>query len=471
MKTSETVSPSLPVTFELARWASGLSWADLPESVVHQAKRFVLDYYGAVLPGSTMPTSRAVQQYFRQSEPGEGNLGVASVAGTQWRFAAHTAAFINGTAAHGLEIDDGYTPGSYHPGAACLPAIMAVAQEQQASEQETILAIVVAFEVSCRLARAGHPHTWQNGFHNTAINGVFGCAVGVGRLLKLDLQQMTWSLGLAGSFAGGLFEFLAQGSEVKRLHPGKCARDGVLVAGLAKLGVDGPTTGIEGENGYFKAFAGGRADADSVLSGLGEQFELLQTYVKPYPCCRHLHAPMDAVLALKSSQTILPQAIERIIIQTNRNAAKHGHHQKQTLLDAQMSIPYAVAVALLFDDIGLTAFGPQVRADPAVDALMHKVMVTTTEDMQSPYPKQRPARVIIEMTDGSQLTHVQSQPYGEPDNPLDDVALTGKFRAICDPLLGPDLSARIAQACWDMNLTQLFALTAMDSQNLPDLAG
>lgn len=467
---SETVSSVPPVTHELARWACHLTWNDLPESVVHQAKRFVLDYYGAVLPGSTMPTSRAVQQYFRQSEVGHGALGAASVAGTEWRFAAHTAAFINGTAAHGLEIDDGYTPGSYHPGAACLPAIMAVAQEQQASMQDTILAIVLAFEVSCRLARAGHPHTWQNGFHNTAINGVFGCAVGVGRLLKLNEQQMTWSLGLAGSFAGGLFEFLAQGSEVKRLHPGKCARDGVLVAGLAKLGVDGPVTGIEGENGYFKAFAGGRADADSVLSGLGEQFELLQTYVKPYPCCRHLHAPMDAVLALKSIQTIRPQDVQRIIVQTNRNAAKHGHYQKQTLLDAQMSIPYAVAVALLFDEIGLTVFGQSVRSDPAVHELMHKVEVTTTEDMQTPYPKQRPARVIIELADGRQLTHMQAQPYGEPDNPLDDAALTAKFRAICDPLLGVDLSQRIAQACWDMDLEQIFALTAVDSSTLADLA-
>lgn len=468
---SETASSGPPVTQSLARWASRLTWDDVPESVVHQAKRFVLDYYGAVLPGSTMPTSRAVQQYFRQAEAGHGSLGAASVAGTQWRFAAHTAAFINGTAAHGLEIDDGYTPGSYHPGAACLPAIMAVAQEQQASMRDTILAIVVAFEISCRLARAGHPHTWQNGFHNTAINGVLGCAVGAGRLLKLDVQQMTWSLGLAGSFAGGLFEFLAQGSEVKRLHPGKCARDGVLVAGLAKLGVDGPVTGIEGENGYFKAFAGGRADVEGVLSGLGEQFELLQTYVKPYPCCRHLHAPMDAVLALKSSQAIAHEDVRRIEVQTNRNAAKHGHYQKQTLLDAQMSIPYAVAVALLFDEIGLTAFGSDVRADPVVHELMHKVVVTTSEDMQAPYPKQRPARLVIELSDGRRLTHTQSQPYGEPDNPLDDAALTGKFRAICDPLLGADLSGRIAQACWDMDLEQIFALTAMDSSTLADLGG
>ena len=456
----------VPVTRELANWASDLTVDQLPPAVVHQVKRFVLDYYGAVLPGSTMPTSRAVQQYYAATE---GGCGAAGVAATELRFAPHTAAFINGTAAHGLEIDDGYTPGSYHPGAACLPAIMAVAEAQGSSAQAVMTAIAVAVEGSCRLARAGHPHTWHNGFHNTAINGVFGCALGVGKLLELDRQQMTWALGLAGSFAGGLFEFLAQGSEVKRLHPGKCAHDGVLVANLAKLGIDGPVTGIEGDNGYFKAFSGGHADAQSVLSELGQMYELLNTYVKPYPCCRHLHAPMDAVLALKHSNAINPETIERVVVQTNRNASKHGHQQRQTLLDAQMSIPYAIAVALLFDDIGLTAFGADVRNDPQVVALMQKVVVQVTDDMQAPYPLKRPARVVIEFDDSTELAYVQSQPYGEPDNPLDDHALTQKFRAICDPLLGEQLACDISDACWALDLERIFRLTAMDQTTLPDI--
>lgn len=454
------------ITSDLAQWASKLQSNNLPDEVTHQVKRFVLDYFGAVLPGSTMPTSRAAQRYFSSTEKGVGDSGVV---GTQLHLAPHTAAFINGTAAHGLEIDDGYTPGSYHPGAACLPAVMAVAQALKSSREDVISAIVVAVEASCRLARAGHPHTWQNGFHNTAINGVFGCALGAGRLRGLDHKKMTWALGLAGSFAGGLFEFLAQGSEVKRLHPGKCAHDGVVVSGLAELGVDGPVTGIEGENGYFKAFAGGRADLDSVCRDLGQTYELLNTYVKPYPCCRHLHAPMDAVVALKQSHSFSAEDVSRIVIQTNRNAAKHNHQHCETLLDAQMSIPYAVAATLLLDDIGLTAFGQQWRNDAGVIRLMGLITVEVSDDMQQSYPLKRPARVIIDLKDGRSLSYVQSQPYGEPDNPLDDEALTRKFRAICDPLLGAELSEQISDACWALDLPRIFALTAIDPRQLPNL--
>lgn len=157
---------------------------------------------------------------------------------------------------------------------------------------------------------------------------------------------------------------MAQGSETKRLHPGKSARDGLIVAQLARAGIDGPLTGIEGDNGYFKAYAGGKADLNSVLQGLGTNYEMLNTYVKPYPCCRHLHAPIDAVLALKSQRSFDASEVLRVSVQTHRGAAKHDHQHYDGLLDAQMSIPYAVAAALVYDQVDLMAFGSQARANP-----------------------------------------------------------------------------------------------------------
>ena len=466
--TTETaaVSAVTPVTTALARWVTELRYEDLPDSVVHQVKRLILDYYSAVIAGSTAPTSRAVQSYFAQTESGS----AAGVVGTQDRFAAHTAAFINGTAAHGLELDDGYTPGSYHPGAACLPAAMAVAQAQQSSTEDLVTAVVVAYELSCRLARAGHPHTWQNGFHNTGINGVFGAAAAVGKLLKLSQKHMAWTLGMAGSFSSGLFEFLGEGSEVKRLHPGKCARDGVVVANLAARGVDGPVTGIEGANGYFKAYSGGKAAVDGVLQDLGSTYELLKTYVKPYPCCRHLHAPMDAILAIKKRHSFGCEDVKRVLIQTNRVAAKHAHAHYDAFLDAQMSIPYAIAVALLHDEIGLTAFNSTSRSSAAVARLVPCVVVEVSDDMQAAYPIKRPARVQVELIDGRVLSYTQDQPYGEPDNPLDDAALTAKFRAICDPVIGVDKAQAIASACWALDLPTIFELTAMDPSQMVNAA-
>lgn len=455
-----------PITRELAHWAASLKYQDLPEQVVHQVKRLTLDYYCAVIAGSTTPTSRAAQSYFSEAETGS----AAGVVGTSIRLSTHSAAFVNGTAAHGLELDDGYTPGSYHPGAACMPAIMAVAQAYRASAEDVVTAIAIGFELSCRLARAGHPHTWQNGFHNTGINGVFGCAAGAGKLLDLPEQQMTWALGMAGSFSSGLFEFLGEGSEIKRLHPGKCARDGVVVAELARRGIDGPLTGIEGKNGYFKAYSGGKADAMSTLDELGQTWELLMTYVKPYPCCRHLHAPIDAILEIKKTHKLDPSQIESILIQTNHVAARHGHTNYGAFLDAQMSIPYAVAAAITHDEIGLDAFGRDARGRDDIAALVPKVKVEVSEQMQAVYPMQRPAHVIVRMKDGSCHEFTQRQPYGEPDNPLDDAALTGKFHAVCDPIIGKELADQIADACWKLDFDQVFSLTAMKPEQVRDAA-
>lgn len=452
----------LPATRELAAWAANLRYADLPHAVTHQFRRCLLDYYCAVIAGSTTATSQVVQSYFADTESGN----ASGVVGTHLRFAPHTAAFVNGTAAHGLEIDDGYTPGSYHPGAACLPAVMAVAEANGASAQEVVTAGVVAYEISCRLARAGHPYTWQNGFHNTGINGVFGCAAGVGTLIGLDPQHMCWALGMAGSFASGLFEFLGEGSEIKRLHPGKCARDGVVVAELAKRGIDGPSTAIEGKNGYFKAYAGGNAKIETLFDDLGNDYEMLKTYVKPYPCCRHLHAPIDAILALKQAHRYDPASITRVQVQTNKVAAQHRHKHYAGFLDAQMSIPYAVAVAITCDQVGLEAFGAETRTREDIARIVPLVSVEISEAMQAPYPRQRPARVIITFSDGRQIDYTQPQPYGEPDNPIDDAALNQKFHAICDPVIGIGQATAISSACWDLDLPAIYNLTALNKQQV-----
>ncbi|MFW8565054.1 MmgE/PrpD family protein [Orrella sp. 11846] len=462
---SEVTQPlKISLTQDLARWASELQFKDLPDDVIHQVKRLVLDYYCAVIAGSTTSTSRVVREYFCESEAS----GIASIVGTPFGISAANAAFVNGTAAHGMELDDGYTPGSYHPGAACIPAIMAVAETYQSDYQDVVLAIVVSYEISCRLARAGHPHTWKNGFHNTGINGVLGAAAGVGKLLQLDTKKMTWALGMAGSFSSGLFEFLGEGAEIKRIHPGKTARDGVIVAELAKRGIDGPRTGLEGRNGYFKAYANAKADMASVMDGLGSTWELLQTYVKPYPCCRHLHAPIDGILALKTQDTIDLANITRILIETHQVAARHAHTTHETILDAQMSIPFAVATALLHDQVGLEAFSHAARHHPNMADLISKVEVEITDDMQRAYPKQRPANIIIEFKDGSRLTKLVPQPYGEPDHPLDDSALTSKFHAICDTLIGQERVNNIAKACWDLDFPEIFKLTKLKPEEVKE---
>lgn len=431
---------------QLAEWAGGLRYEDLPADVVHQAKRVILDYVAATIAGSTSGPARIVQQYLSETE----GPGPATVIGTPLRLSAANAALANGTAAHGLEVDDGYTPGAYHPGSPNLSAVLAAAEASGSSGEDVVLATVVGFELSCRLAGAGHPATWRRGFHNTPVAGVFGAAAGVTKILGGDGEVLANALGLAGSHAGGLFEFLGQAADVKRLHPGKAGRDGLVSAELAARGLTGPKTVLEGRNGYANAFAGGEFDPGHLLDDLGDTWRMCQTYVKPYPCCRHLHGPIDAVLELQRQAPIDVDALESISVETYAVASRHSHTSVQDLLDAQMSIPYAVAVTLLHGTPGLEHFDADARQDPRVQRLCNLVSVRESADCAGDYPRMRPARVILRGGGAPRAVRID-QPYGEPSNPVTDEDLEAKFHRIAGAVFDVDRRKRIVSEVWSLD--------------------
>lgn len=431
------------ITSQLVEWAAEVQGATLPRAVVHQAKRAVLDYLAAALVGTTSPSARILHRYLADTEP----EGTSTVFGTPLRVSPPSAALANGTATHGLEIDDGYTPGGTHPGGPVVSAVLAVAEARGSEAQDMLLATAVGIEIACRIGGAGHPATWRHGFHNTPISGVFGAAAAVTRLLGGTRADMANAMGLAGSHAGGLFEFLHGGGEVKRLHPGKAARDGIVSAELAVRGLTGPTTVLEGPNGYFQAFAGGDYDVDHLVGGLGDTWRMLNTYVKPYPCCRHLHGPIDAILALEAQERIDPTAVDSVRVETFSTAARHANREIDGFLDAQLSIPYAVAITLLHGAPSLEHFETTVRDDPRVRGLLAKVDVHEAEDCVRDYPAMRPARVTIR-TAGAERVHRIDHPYGEPSNPMKDADLEAKLHRLAGPIVGAERTVRIADAVW-----------------------
>jgi len=442
------------VTQELASWVAAMTFERVPSDVVHQARRALLDYLGATLAGSTTGVSTTVRKYLEQYEGGS----LSTVVGSDRRLSPTAAAMANGTSAHGLEIDDGHTRGSVHPAAACFPAVLAAAEAYGSSPEAVITASVVAYEVTCRLSSATHPATWRQGFHNTGVNGVFGAAAGVANLLGLDATRTAHALGIAGSFAGGLFEFLGTGAEVKRLHPGKAARDGLFAAEMASRGISGPTTVLEGRNGYFRAYAGGDVRVSAIFEGLGERWEIQSIYVKPYPCCRHLHGPIDAILAMAEQSPIPVQEIRSIRVETYGVASQHQHKTVKDFLDAQMSIPFAVAVALVEGKVGIDHFSASARSRADLQELMDKVEVSATADCETDYPRMRPARVILDLASGGKRSLRVDYPLGEPDNPLSDRELEQKFHNICDPVAGSEASRRIIQAVWRLSdMNELYA--------------
>lgn len=442
------------LTARVAEWAA--SRESVPPAVAAHIRRLLLDHLGGVIPAAQFPVPRLVAEYAAVAHPGTEATAIGF--GTR---SAEGAALVNGTAAHSLEVDDGYTPGSAHPSAVVFPAVLAAAQRTGAGPAELLAGAAVGLELTCRLAAAGHPATWQNGYHNTPIAGVMGAAAGVAVVLGADAAGIEQALGVAASHAGGLFAFLGQDAEVKRLHAGKAARDGLVSAELALRGLTGPRGVLEGPYGYFETLARGTYDAETVTGGLGEEWALLRTYVKPYPCCRHLHGPIDAALELRTEPGFDPAAVTSIDIGTYPVAARFDAVEVDGFLGAQMSMPYAVSVALLRGEVGLTEFGEETRGLPEVRKLAEKVTVHEDAEASAAYPKERPALVTIERSGGAPLRKRIGQPYGEPDNPVTDQALEDKFRRLCTPVLGEARVDRTVAAVRELR----------DLSFLTDLAG
>ena len=428
-------------TISLASWVADVGRSGVPDEVAQHVRRLLADYLAAVVVGSQSAVSTMLRPYLAEVHAGDD----ATVVGG--RLNAPGAAFANGTAAHAFDVDDGYTPGSVHPSAVAISAALAAAERYQAPAQTALAAAAVGVEVTCRVARAGHPATWRRGFHNTGIAGVIGAAAGSCVVVGASEEQIVNALGLAGSHAGGLFEFLGTGAEVKRIHAGKAARDGLLCAEFARRGVTGPASVLEGQRGYFAAFAGGEWSADALLGGLGVHWELQRTYVKPYPCCRHLHGPIDAVLAMIRRDPIDLRQVRQVVIRTYATAAEHRLTDFDALLDAQMSMPFVIAVALRDREVGLRQFARAHREDVVIRDVASRVRVELDDELDAAYPRERAAIVEVELNDGSRRVESVRQPYGEPDNPMSDEALREKFARLCAPVLGDERAASLWLAC------------------------
>ncbi|MGC7100821.1 MmgE/PrpD family protein [Amycolatopsis lurida] len=431
------------LTWDVAEWIG--RQRELPAELDRHLRRMTLDAVAGMVASSVGPVSGAVAKHASALYPGDEvtaiGHGPASVLG---------AALVNGTSGHGIESDEGYTPGSMHPTSVVLPTVFALGQSLRADARTVRVAAAIGMELACRIAAAGHPATRNQHFHNTPLAGVFGATAAAAVLRGLGVAETANALGIAGSHAGGLFEFLGDSAEVKRFHPGKAARDGIAAADLAAAGLTGPTTVLEGTDGYFAAFAGPVGAAwfpGRIRDGLGENWVLLDTYVKPYPCCRHLHGAIDGALELRREHKFDPAEIAAVRVETFPIAARHNGTDLDTILQAQLSLPYTVAVALARGAVTLTDFDAAARSDVDVRALMDRIAVSVDPKADNDYPRAgRPARTTVELRDGRELTTWVQHPYGEPANPLSDDALEAKVRGLCEPVIGARATAELVDA-------------------------
>lgn len=436
------------LTLAIATWAAGVTFEDLPEVVRHQVRRILADYLASVYAGSSTDPATVVRNYVSRTDTGS----AAAVIGTSQRLSPAGAAIANGTAAHALDLDDGYTAGACHPGAPIVSAILAVGEDTESDADDIIRAIAVGYEVAVRIAGASHPAQRQRGFHNTALVGTLGAAAGVSVLLGATAHDLAGALGNAASHAGGLLSFLDEGSDIKRYHAGKAARDGLVSAELAIAGLRGPTTVLESPHGYFHAFTGDQFDREHLVGELGTTWRVLQTYNKPYPCCRHVHGAIDAALRIRQRPGFDVGSVEGISVETFAIAASHDRTDIENTMDAQMSLPYCVAVAVADGAVDMESFSEASQASERLRAMYSHVEVRPNDEYTASYPKNRPARVTI-AAGGSNYVEEILQPYGEPSNPMSDADLDQKLRSFVTPVIGSDRTDELSHEVWSFGGT------------------
>src|ERR1700676_4254775 len=316
-----TLQPAAGSTGALVAFIHGLSHASLDDEVRHYARRHLMDTVGVMIAGAGGDVARRAEAMLASVRP----AGGVAVPGRARRADLLDAAFLGGTAAHGIELDDGYRQGSVHPGCAVVPALLALSQMNTTSGTALIAALVAGYETVTAIGRACHPDLRQRGFHPTGAVAVLGAAIAAGKLRGLSVPQLANALGLAASSAAGLFAFVNGGADIKRLHAGHAAREGLQSALLAEQGIEGPPLVLEARDGFMQAFAFGRAGR---MRGIelppAVPFGITDCYIKPYPCCRHIQPAVEALIGLNEDEKIATEDILRVDTAPYRIAAEHA---------------------------------------------------------------------------------------------------------------------------------------------------
>jgi 2-methylcitrate dehydratase PrpD len=359
---------------------------------------------------------------------------------------------MNGYLCHGLDFDDTHVAGIIHPTASVFPAVLSAAAMVGASGRDMVTAFVIGIETAARIASVAKSGFHQVGFHPTGIVGVFACALAAGRLMGLNAQALAMAQGIAVSMASGSLEFVEDGAWNKRLHPGWAAQAGITAAALAREGFVGATRPYDGRFGLFTSFMGAYADqADPSLAtaGLGETWELMQTAIKPYPACHFTHACIDAALALRQKGA-RPEQVQRIEVRVPAGTHKviclpeANKLKPANSYDAQFSVQWLTAAALVRGQLGLAELAPEEITDPEIAALTQKVGFADYPD--SPFPKAYSGVVLITLADGRTVSHREHINRGAAERPLANGEIVEKFRANAATACDPAKAARMEQA-------------------------
>ncbi len=433
---------TMSVTNTLAHFAADTSSADIPQQVKERALTLAIDLIGSAIRAAHEADSTASILAMLE-RLGMDGTGECTVFGLNRHYAPAAAALLNGALGHSLDFDDTHADSSLHPSAPVVPAAFAAAEMTGASGDDLLAAIVIGFEVCCRLGVALDPAAhYARGFHPTATAGTFGAAAAAGRLFGLDADAMENAFGVAGSQASGSLQFLINGAWNKRYQVGEAAMKGLMAATLADEGFIGAVDAIDGKHGFLNGYSD-NADPARAVAGLGSVWETMNIGVKPYPACRYTHAAIDGLLELRRTHKFTADNIETITVGLHTNGITlvgtplDKKRRPRSIVEGQFSMPFAAAVALLRGEFGWDDY--DLLGKPEVDALADRVSVIRDERLEGlQHPFGATLEVLVEGK--THRLHI-SNPSGEPDTFPSPEALAAKFSTLAKPVLNADADA------------------------------
>ena len=429
----------------LARFVLALELKDLPTPVVDRARLLTLDTLGCCLASVRYDFGRAV----RATAERLGGRPESLVVGGSVRVAAANAVLANATLAHGLDFDDTREDAIVHTGSVAVPTSLAVGEATGADGRAVLAAVVAAVEVMCKVGLAVPGKFHARHYHPTALTGTFAAAAAAGKLYGLSEDELVRAFGICGSQAAGIIEYLADGSWTKRLHPGWNAHAGVTAALLAQSGFTGPETVLEGEHGFYRAFAGGVEPArlDELLASLGRVWELEQLTFKPYPCGSIAQPYMDCALRLRESRAVRADDIVEIRCRTAAGPVPRlweplaSKHAPQNGYAAKFSLPYLLAVILTRGRASLAEFEDDVVRDPQILSVASRVGYEL--DATIDYPRQFVGHLRARLKDGRVVEEWQDHPRGGPDSPMSREEIESKFRGNASLVMSEDRVSQV----------------------------
>jgi 2-methylcitrate dehydratase PrpD len=451
------------LTQEIASFIVRTNYKDLPSEALRVANRCLIDGTGVILAGSTEQVSLIMREYLK----GIGGKTESVVLGSKLRVPAPSAALANGTSGHAHDFDDTQLPGSpehiygllLHPTPPVLAPTFALGEAKGISGKEFMTALLLGYEVECKIAEAIHPFHYVRGYHTTGTIGTFGASAAAGKILRLSEQKMRYALGIVASMSAGIRANF--GTMTKPLHAGRAAENGVIAARFAQLGFTSNPSILENPMGYFKILGGDFVasnphilenplwgyskvledgfDLDKISGRLGNPYAIVTPGIstKPYPSVVLSHPSMDAILDLVKEHNFKPEDVDEIHVYAGSNVVNILCSFPQSGLEGKFSLRFCLACILLRHRAIIEDFADEFVTSPEVQQMMKRIKLFLDPEIEAKGYTQVMSRLEVKLKDG-RILKKNSGPYkGGPENPLSEVELDEKF-STCAGLVLPE---------------------------------